>query len=86
MNWQPIETAPKDGTSILLGCNYERMGKQRVTRAWWERGMWAEAMYWSEDDQEFLISQCAFRASHWMPLPTPPNVQSLDAGSQPDQA
>lgn len=70
--WQPIETAPKDGTPIIIGCNYDRMGKQQVTLAWYERGLWTEGVYWDDDEEEFLISQCEFRASHWMPLPAPP--------------
>ncbi len=71
-NWQPIETAPRDGSAIIIGCNYHRHGKSQVTLAWYVRGMWAEGMYWDDDEEEFLVSQCEFRPSHWMPLPDAP--------------
>lgn len=86
MEWQPIETAPKDGTPILLSCVRDRTGKRCVALAWWDGGMWADAMYWSDADQQFSIPLFVSNTTHWMPLPTPPNAQSSDAGSQADQA
>lgn len=69
MNWQPIETAPKDGTHILARLHdsntcyviYFGGAKQRVN----PRGFWRVA--WDcyklgELDQP----------THWMPLPAPP--------------
>ena len=73
--WQPIETAPKDGTSVILGCNYDRLGKIRVTCAWYEREIWTEAKHWDDDADDWLFLECAFRPSHWMPLPSPPVVE-----------
>lgn len=70
--WQPIDTAPKDGTAVLVGCSYFRHGKSQVTLAWHERGMWAEGMYWDEGEEKMVVAQCEFRPTHWMPLPTPP--------------
>jgi hypothetical protein len=66
MDWQPIETAPKDGAKILV-CSTDGRGLDaRIVR--WEEyagpGQWytvhGEA-YWREDD-----------FTHWMPLPPPP--------------
>ena len=70
--WQPIETAPKDGTSIIIGCDYDRLGKSRVTMAWYEQSMWVEAKHWDDDVEDWVFLECAFRATHWMPLPPPP--------------
>lgn len=72
MEWQPIETAPKGWTAILVGCNYYRHGKSQVTLAWYDRGMWVEGSYWDDDEEEYVASQCEFKATHWMPLPEPP--------------
>lgn len=72
MDWQPIETAPKDGTSILVGCNYYRYGKSQVTLVWHDRGMWIEGSYWDNEEEEYVAAQCEFKPSHWMPLPDPP--------------
>jgi hypothetical protein len=71
MEWQPIETAPKDGT-LLLG--------------WWPRGMrgkglpfilmWAKQLDGTEDDHMcWMDFQRAWpcEPSHWMPLPKPPS-------------
>jgi hypothetical protein len=55
--WQPIETAPRDGTAILAFERDPLGGMQVVT---WERGRWL-ALY--EYEQE---------PAYWMPLPTPP--------------
>lgn len=58
-DWQPIETAPKDGTEIDVWCPSE---VQRLTVKWdgevWEnvRGGWVSENY----------------PSHWMPFPSPP--------------
>lgn len=61
MTWQPIETAPKDGTEILVFRQYEYgqtiLPHYEVVR--WE-GEWLYA-------GEYSIA-----ATHWTPLPPPP--------------
>ena len=74
-DWQPIETAPKDGTTILIAC------RNRVTA-----GDWVEPRvfyvngepeynefdpYWQSWDGGFLL-EGEHVATHWMPLPDPP--------------
>jgi hypothetical protein len=55
--WLPIETAPKDGTEILLtDGHYKRTG-------YWARRIEA----WSIDTVVSLNMP-----THWMPLPEPP--------------
>ena len=61
--WQPIETAPKDGSTIVLG-GY----------GWTRRGYWAIDNFigngqptWSSEDGH----GCG-EVTHWMPLPEPP--------------
>ena len=64
--WQPIETAPHDGTSFMAGwfdgpsnpgCNMRPI--KRYVGAWWE----------SNEDYKVRTP------THWMPLPTPPKEQ-----------
>lgn len=65
MNWQPIETAPMDGTPIL---GFD--GSNMTTIYYWKGrifpGEWslcAPGLY-AEDDE--------YLPTHWMPLPEPP--------------
>lgn len=66
--WQPIETAPKDGTDILAYGRAEYDGtlyaKGRHV-CWWEGD--AITGFWSGRD-----ATCDYRVTHWMPLPPPP--------------
>jgi len=57
--WQPIETAPTDGTPVDL---WHRDGF-RITEVWWD----SEDECWTHygSDSNF---------SHWMPLPEPPEA------------
>jgi hypothetical protein len=82
MDWQPIETAPKDGTLVLV-CNTlgngtitSIKGKIAVARYAYhldglDESIWEYGTYYSEDSKgnlgSYLIS-----ATHWMPLPKPP--------------
>lgn len=68
MGWQPIETAPLDGTEIDLWVRQE---------GWlnWER---VANCYWIAHKHRFECASypCVIKkryASHWMPLPEPPN-------------
>lgn len=54
--WLPIETAPKDGTVIMLWINY---GHQL---GFWNGRSW--------DDRDFFDN--LGDPSHWQPLPLPP--------------
>ena len=54
--WQTIDTAPKDGTSILVNDG------GNVIIAWWDGG-WYSGAY--EPPQ-------ATEVTHWMPLPEAP--------------
>lgn len=69
--WQPIETAPKDGTRILVATKYgievaeweERAPQWGVVPAWIGMGL---STY--EEDRELT-------PTHWMPLPPPPETK-----------
>lgn len=63
MDWQPIETAPKDGTNILV-CAEDVMSTVKWDDFFKE---WALVVSGSQsEDDEF------YGPTHWMPLPPPP--------------
>ena len=68
--WQPIETAPKDGTEVLLGRFAEgcrRHGRIRVDR--WS--LPEHGRGWIGFGQ---FNPESWPATHWMPLPKPPDA------------
>lgn len=62
MDWQPIETAPKDGTVILIGAH---LGIDIGLWADWLNGWIDEAQSGYHDPNW---------PTHWMPLPNPPSA------------
>lgn len=60
MEWQPIETAPRDGTRVLLG--YEGAADYDIC-------VWHAALgnWFNEYSHPVPITP-----THWMPLPDPP--------------
>ena len=70
MNWQPIETAPKDGTNILL-CKAPftaLVGRFDDDLGWVDFDEDEDALreVWIEEGTEY-------EPTHWMPLPSPPD-------------
>ena len=68
MNWQLIETAPRDGTGLLLWCaemNEPVIGRWSVDNAT-IREWWVDS--WAPPDFD--------SPTHWMALPAGPNVQA----------
>lgn len=63
--WQPIETAPKDGSSILL---FTGTG---MIEGNWSFGRWDQGVIYATYDG---CGGTAFESNptHWMPLPEPP--------------
>ncbi len=87
--WQPIETAPKDGTTIDVW----RDG-HRETVYWGfrphccgEMGQYCDSDWHGEKEPgwvcstfgEYVGTACA-PFSHWMPLPPPPTKADSDGG------
>lgn len=73
--WQPIETAPKDGTQILVcggtyGCDYVPYEFSGTFKG-------VACAVWDEDDYESWSEAGErpnwYRPTHWMPLPEPTN-------------
>jgi len=61
MEWQPIETAPKDGTVIIV-------------REYREGGGLVDEGRYDEDEYgkgRWRIKSCFLTPTHWMPLQTP---------------
>jgi len=79
--WRPIDTAPRDGTSILdatigepFECGVHGMDLPPVCEAFWQDGWYNKKVSgWqlANCDEEY---GCLFGASHWMPLPKPPKA------------
>ncbi len=83
--WQPIETAPKDGTKIDIWAK-ERFvpnapvepKSYRMTNAYWISDNFGNGPCWVYDCEcspqgiEILLQGGARIITHWMPLPEPP--------------
>lgn len=64
--WQPIETAPKDGSDLLLFVR-TRHGRRETAVL---PGFWM-GPFWVTFNHDGAISNSA-DPTHWMPLPEPP--------------
>jgi hypothetical protein len=66
--WQPIETAPKDGTRIIVA------KQSGYVMAWASSAYWFERQY--KDREKYSGWTDGFDTlatpTHWMPLPAPP--------------
>lgn len=74
MKWQPIQTAPRDGTSILvavLGANNIFIA---VYRKWYSESLRADVVTWWSNGAKnsYQPDQLMLNPSHWMPLPDLP--------------
>lgn len=66
MDWQTIDTAPKDGTEILL--YYDQEGFMGCVQGWWFSSPKEINDGW-EFEWGFIGDP---GPTHWMPLPEPP--------------
>ncbi len=64
--WQPIETAPKDGTDVLIGW-FELPGQKSMTIVFWHSFRKAWCNTWT-----LFSANAVSQPTHWMPLPEPP--------------
>ena len=73
MNWQPIETAPRDGTAILVYCGGVCEREMVVVR--YEdtssEGPFGKFCWKELSGQGGWAEKCV---THWVPLPDPPKV------------
>jgi len=79
--WQPIDTAPKDGTHILafrvpVGVSFTNLTNPPTVVHWFD----------DQDEPGFYTSvnerapEYPFNPTHWMPLPAPP-IPQQDRGT-----
>ena len=77
MEWLPIETAPRDGSEILV--YFKKIGVRQVS--WCDRNGDTEGdcVLWRVDDNKYepyplLRGYSRGDDTHWMPLPPPPKA------------
>jgi hypothetical protein len=86
--WQPIETAPRDGTAVLVmrdiwpgtksGRAEECNGHNTYVAEWWQ-GENGGAGAWICYMDSICEPKCPVEPTHWMPLPPPPTAQPVPA-------
>jgi hypothetical protein len=64
--WQPIETAPEDGTHILI------VAGGKVHEAWYFKNVYSEGVFGYEGVEYYGT---IMSITSWMPLPKPPEVK-----------
>jgi hypothetical protein len=69
MSWQPIETAPKDGTPVLV-CLECEFGGSLLHVGKWSTTMNGRPLGMIGGHMAFDLPP----ATHWMPLPAPPQI------------
>jgi hypothetical protein len=76
MTWQPIKTAPKDGTKILAV-----IPGFLVSTAWWfpdyQKWMTTDAEDYPDiDSWEATVADTEYLPEYWMPLPEAPSLEN----------
>ena len=71
MDWQPISTAPKDGTNVVVYARRDSKGVIRRTR----RACYINVAHY-EKGYGWLTSPGDYTVipTHWLPLPPPPSA------------
>lgn len=74
MDWQPIATAPTDGSRILVGRAADAsIGRHAlVAEAWFNQGRWVHGPFHAPEP----IGCPTDPITHWQPLPPPPDSPS----------
>lgn len=82
MNWQPIETAPKDGTEIIgvFFRRYDGVEQPTIYGPWtmaWDGRKWRSSWDGQEvisymDDFGTQYKEPDIDPTHWQPVPKPP--------------
>ena len=73
VGWRQIETAPKDGTNLLVWDGYAMTtAKWEIDYDWWEICVPSDG---------YVDSNCIL-PTHWMPLPEPPNTVLSGAANE----
>lgn len=73
MNWQPIETAPKDGNAVLAWCRIENGGP----------GEFASVVFWNASTEGWRIPGYVYNSSVpvvprlWAEIETPDIINGL---------
>jgi hypothetical protein len=80
MDWQPIDTAPKDGTSILGFISDGAMAVVEFVKA--SDGSCGWEMFHENLPDRTRGYFCALTLTHWQPLPPPPATTPKD---RPDE-
>lgn len=70
-DWQPIETAPKDG-SYVFGW---RVGWKTGWPIWFALNSRINKAYWKTTDEwdDYEMAEPENAPTHWQPLPKPPS-------------
>lgn len=79
--WQPIETAPRDGTPILISNGVSVMEARWLTEC--QMGQFVTAPGWQVvecEDGWYSIGLEADWPTHWMPLPAAPMLSQRGEG------
>lgn len=72
MNWQPIETAPKDGTYVLVYPGAYTKIPMSIAR--WDDDRYASRPrpYWRRLECKDITTSRINHPTHWAPMPEPP--------------
>lgn len=77
--WLPIESAPKDGTTILV-CGTSYMGDYYVTDVKWLHDEW---MMFDPTSDDYTVDTVGH--THWRPLPDPPALPAAKEKEQKEE-
>lgn len=72
--WQPIATAPKDGTQLLGYCDYAQNGRAFWVAMWIDDADELDGGFWLDAGKQDSMSRDA-EPTHWQPLPEPPDAE-----------
>ena len=67
--WKTIDSAPRDGTHILV-IRYPATTRPPINKVWWGTARMANSG-WNISSRRPL----SYEPTHWMPLPQPPKVK-----------